>query len=71
VAETTPALGIDASALRTGLDSDEARTDLREAVTRSLECGVFGSPFILVDGEPFWGSDRLDLVDEWLERGGW
>ena len=71
VAETTPALGIDASALRSGLDSDEARTDLREAVTRSLERGVFGSPFILVDGEPFWGSDRLELVDEWLERGGW
>jgi len=71
VAETTPALGIDAHALRAGLDSDEARSDLREAVTRSLERGVFGSPFILVDGEPFWGSDRLDLVDEWLERGGW
>ena len=37
----------------------------------SLERGVFGSPFMLVDGEPFWGSDRLEQVDEWLERGGW
>jgi 2-hydroxychromene-2-carboxylate isomerase len=71
VAETTPALGIDPGALRAGLDSEEARSDLRQGVAKSLERGVFGSPFILVDGEPFWGSDRLDLVDEWLARGGW
>jgi 2-hydroxychromene-2-carboxylate isomerase len=32
---------------------------------------VFGSPFILVDGEPFWGADRLAQLDLWLARGGW
>jgi 2-hydroxychromene-2-carboxylate isomerase len=24
--------------------------------------GVFGSPFFNVDGEPFWGSDRIPLI---------
>ena len=24
--------------------------------------GVFGSPFFIVDGEPFWGSDRIALI---------
>ena len=24
--------------------------------------GVFGSPFFIVDGEPFWGSDRIPLI---------
>ncbi len=64
-------LGLDESALRLDLDSDEARTDLRDAVTASLDRGVFGSPFVFVDGEPFWGSDRLEQVEDWLARGGW
>ena len=38
--------------------------------TAALAKGVFGSPFIIVDGEPFWGSDRLDQVDAWLATGG-
>jgi 2-hydroxychromene-2-carboxylate isomerase len=32
---------------------------------------VFGSPFVFVDGEPFWGADRLDMIDRWLATGGW
>jgi 2-hydroxychromene-2-carboxylate isomerase len=24
----------------------------------------FGSPFFLVDGEPFWGSDRIALLTQ-------
>ncbi|TWO72563.1 2-hydroxychromene-2-carboxylate isomerase [Caenimonas sedimenti] len=63
--------GIDAQALRAGIESDEARGWLREAVAASLQAGVFGSPTIVVDGEPFWGQDRLPEVEEWLVRGGW
>jgi 2-hydroxychromene-2-carboxylate isomerase len=29
---------------------------------------VFGSPYIVVDGEPFWGSDRLGEVEQWLQK---
>ena len=64
-------LGLDEQALRLGVEGDESRTDLRDAVAASLARGVFGSPFIFIDGEPFWGSDRLELADEWLSRGGW
>ena len=31
----------------------------------------FSSPFVIVDGEPFWGADRLDHVEAWLTTGGW
>jgi 2-hydroxychromene-2-carboxylate isomerase len=24
-----------------------------------------------VDGEPFWGADRLPQIEEWLATGGW
>jgi 2-hydroxychromene-2-carboxylate isomerase len=33
--------------------------------------GVFGSPFFIVEEEPFWGADRLPMLELFLERGGW
>jgi 2-hydroxychromene-2-carboxylate isomerase len=71
VAALAPEVDADPAAMRIGIDSDETRSDLREAVAASLARGVFGSPFVFVDGEPFWGSDRLEHIDEWLGSGGW
>ena len=71
VADIAPVIGLEAEALRAGLESEVARNDLRDAVAASLERGVFGSPFFIVDGEPFWGSDRLEQLDDWLATGGW
>ena len=51
--------------------SAEAAQLLRDAVDASLKAGVFGSPSVLVDGEMFWGVDKLEQVDTWLARGGW
>ncbi len=25
--------------------------------------GVFGSPYFIVDGEPFWGCDRIPMLE--------
>ena len=44
---------------------------LKAETEAAIARGVFGSPYILVDGEPFWGFDRLDHVDRWLQSGGW
>jgi 2-hydroxychromene-2-carboxylate isomerase len=30
--------------------------------------GVFGSPFYIFDGEPYWGQDRLDFLEEAIIR---
>ena len=43
---------------------------LKNEVDLALAKGVFGSPYIIVDGEPFWGNDRLDQVEAWIETGG-
>ena len=53
------------------VQSAEAAQLLRDAVDASLKAGVFGSPTVVVDGEMFWGVDKLEQVDTWLERGGW
>ncbi|HEX6019192.1 MAG TPA: 2-hydroxychromene-2-carboxylate isomerase [Burkholderiaceae bacterium] len=44
---------------------------LRAEVQRAIEAGAFGSPFVIVDDEPFFGVDKFELIDEWLTRGGW
>ncbi|HEX9466722.1 MAG TPA: 2-hydroxychromene-2-carboxylate isomerase [Alphaproteobacteria bacterium] len=52
--------------------NDQAIKDLlRQEIDAAIARGVFGSPFVVVDGEPFWGADRLDQVDGWLATGGW
>jgi 2-hydroxychromene-2-carboxylate isomerase len=62
---------VDTAAMLEAMQGDEPATLLRECVQASLHAGVFGSPTVVVDGEPFWGLDRLPEVDEWLARGGW
>jgi 2-hydroxychromene-2-carboxylate isomerase len=54
--------------LRCWLDTDEARQVLRKRTAEALDKGVFGSPFFLVGREPFWGWDRLPMIEGWLER---
>jgi len=36
---------------------------------RAIDVGVFGAPTYLIDGEMFWGQDRLDFVERRLARG--
>ena len=36
---------------------------------RAIEIGVFGAPSYVVDGEIFWGQDRLDFLQRRLARG--
>jgi 2-hydroxychromene-2-carboxylate isomerase len=71
VAALAPVVGAEPAAMLDGIERDVARGDLRDAVAASLARGVFGSPFFIVDGEPFWGSDRLEMLDDWLATGGW
>lgn len=35
---------------------------------RAIDAGVFGSPSYVIDGEIFWGQDRLDFVQRRLAR---
>ncbi len=63
--------GLEAAKLLEGIESEEARQWLRGAVEASLQAGIFGSPTVVVDGEPFWGVETFGLLEEWLDSGGW
>ena len=69
VADVAASIGLDRAQVRAGLESPEVKDGLRAAVASAIERGVFGSPFIIADGEPFWGSDRLGMIERWLDRG--
>ena len=67
LAELLLALGLPASRL------DAARTPLvqerYQAFTQeAIDTSVFGAPTYVVDGEMFWGQDRLDFVERALAR---
>lgn len=61
----------DTGEMALALNDPAVKQRLRDEVSRAISKGVFGSPLFIVDGEPFWGHDRLDQVDLWLQRGGW
>lgn len=63
--------GIDAAELEAAIQTDSVKERFKNAVQDSLAKGVFGSPFVVVEGEHFWGNDRLPQVELWLARGGW
>jgi 2-hydroxychromene-2-carboxylate isomerase len=69
VAELAEAVGLDSSSLieEAGLMRTGERYDrnLEDAVAHD----VFGSPTYVLDGETFWGQDRLELLDDALASG--
>ena len=67
IAET---LGVDRAALAAALQSPEMKERLKAEVDNALQLGVFGAPYVLIDGEAFFGADRLPQIEHWLQTGG-
>jgi 2-hydroxychromene-2-carboxylate isomerase len=70
VADVAASIGIKRDRVRDGIERAETKANLRDRVVQAVRRGIFGSPFIVVDGEAFRGADRLCMVERWL-KGGW
>jgi len=70
VLDIAAGLGIDRDALAAALQTPELKARLKDECDKALAAGVFGSPHVLIDGEPFFGADRLPQIEHWLESGG-
>ncbi len=66
----SPSLAQDRAKVLAAVGEPALKERLRSETQTAIERGVFGSPYIFVDGEPFWGHDRLDQVERWLKTGG-
>ena len=63
--------GVDAAEARAAIDDPAIKDALKRANDEAMAKGVFGSPYIVIDGEPFWGLDRFEQIERWLATGGW
>ncbi len=61
--------GFDADAIRAAAATSEVKQRLRRVTQEAIDVGVFGVPTFRVQGELFWGADRVDTV-VWALEGG-
>lgn len=61
-------MGLDAPALLEEAVDPANKERLRERTEAAWEQGIFGAPTFVVDGELFWGNDRLEEALEWRGR---
>ena len=71
VMDVAKSVGIDADALAKALEDPAVKDRAKREMDAAIGAGVFGSPFFVVDGEPFWGVDRMPMLEQWIKRGGW
>lgn len=70
VLDIAVALGVDRDTLAAALQTPEMKARLKDECDRALTVGVFGSPHVVIDGEAFFGADRLPQIEHWLKTGG-
>jgi 2-hydroxychromene-2-carboxylate isomerase len=58
-------LGLDGPAVRARAESPAERPRLRAQTEAARALGIFGAPTCVVDGELFWGNDRLERALSW------
>ena len=61
--------GLNEETARSALCDIAAKNALQSSVALAVERGVWGVPFIVIDGEPFFGADRLPLIEHKLAAG--
>ena len=62
--EALTAAGFDWHELAERVADPAVKNALREATEDAVAQGIFGAPSFIVDGELFFGQDRLDFVEE-------
>lgn len=61
--------GLDGAALLKASDAQGVQDEYQRNTQDAISAGVFGVPWYVYNGEPFWGQDRLDFLDRALAAG--
>jgi 2-hydroxychromene-2-carboxylate isomerase len=64
------AANVDVAVVQTALADAGVKERLKREVDAAIAAGVFGSPTFRVGDELFWGVDRMDQLERWIETGG-
>jgi 2-hydroxychromene-2-carboxylate isomerase len=68
-ADIAATLGLKRDEVFAAINDPAVKDRLKNEVDAAIKLGVFGSPYIVIDGEPFWGVDRFDQIERWLSKG--
>jgi 2-hydroxychromene-2-carboxylate isomerase len=69
LADLLKGLGADPGGWLARANDQETKIRLRDQTERAERLGIFGAPSFVVDGELFWGNDRLEQALDWQARG--
>jgi 2-hydroxychromene-2-carboxylate isomerase len=61
--------GLETDGLMEAAQNEAAAQAYQAAIAEAIAAGVFGAPSYVLDGEIFWGQDRLDLLADALASG--
>lgn len=68
LADLLKALGVDAEAIVAQARQPETQAMLGQHTDQAIQAGVFGVPAYVLEGELFWGQDRLDFLARALDH---
>jgi 2-hydroxychromene-2-carboxylate isomerase len=69
IGKIAEAAGFDGGELLAAARSEAILEHYAATINVAVEAGVFGAPSYVLDGEVFWGQDRLELLDDALTSG--
>jgi 2-hydroxychromene-2-carboxylate isomerase len=66
LSELLATLSVDPDPVFAAAQTDTIKAKLRSQTEEAFQLGIFGAPsFITMDGELFWGNDRLERAIAW------
>jgi 2-hydroxychromene-2-carboxylate isomerase len=68
-ADVAATRGLKRDEVLAALGNEAVKERLKQEVEAAIARGVFGSPYFVIDGEPFWGVDRFEQIERWLATG--
>jgi 2-hydroxychromene-2-carboxylate isomerase len=60
--------GHDGAALFEGIGNRCVQNEYEQFTSDAIAASMFGMPWYVVDGESFWGQDRLDFVERAFQK---
>lgn len=66
IADACAHLGLSPADIEALATAPAAKRAVVEAMDRARADGIIGAPFMVLDGEPFWGADRLEHLERRL-----
>ncbi|MEQ9449031.1 MAG: DsbA family protein [Rhodospirillaceae bacterium] len=61
--------GVSETEIAAASDDESAKQAVIQAVDMAKADGMIGAPFMVLEGEPFWGADRLNQLERRLAAG--